>query len=591
MMNLFEQLTTDTQQAIQHQFNKKIDAGEISITPTKTDFKGNFTIVIFALLKHLKGNPVQIGEQIGEYLKTNSELVTDFNVVKGFLNLTISHHYWTTFLHDLQPDYWTLPKKDNTIVLEYCGPNTNKPLHLGHVRNMLVGWATAEILQRAGNQVHKVNIYNDRGIAISKSMVAWEEFGNGETPESTGIKGDHFVGKYYVKFAEEEARQAQPFMEKGMDKREAVKQTPIYQKAQQYLQKWEEGDEDVLRLWKKMNGWVYAGFQTTFEKLGVDFEKDYLESSTYLLGKKIVEEGLENGSFFIKEDGSVWVNLENAGLDEKILLRADGTSVYITQDLGTAQLRYEDYKMDESVYVVGNEQDYHFQVLKATLEKLNKPYANGIHHLSYGMVDLPEGKMKSREGTVVDADDIIAEMKQTASDHTEELGKIDHFTDKQKTELYSTLGLGALKFFILRVDPRKRMLFNPQESIEFQGFTGPFVQYTHARIQSLIDKAGFTSESAIPVDIELEKEEIETIILLHDYRETLKSAAEQRDPSVIAKYAYDLAKTFNQFYANVQVNNEEDEQKRTFRLHLVSKTGEAIQQSLSLLGIKAPNRM
>lgn len=590
-MNLFEQLTTNTQQAIQHLFEKEIPADQISITPTKADFEGNFTIVIFALLKHLRGNPEQIGEQIGSYLQEHSDVVSDFNVVKGFLNLTIANHYWTNFIRKVDSSFWQLPKKGNTVVLEYCGPNTNKPLHLGHVRNMLVGWSTAEILQHAGNEVHKVNIYNDRGIAISKSMVAWEMFGNEETPQSSGMKGDHFVGKYYVKFAQEEEKQAQPFIAEGIDKREAVKQTTIHKKAQEYLQKWEDGDQHVLNLWKTMNNWVYEGFKTTFNNIGVDFEKDYLESETYLLGKKIVEQGVEDGVFFKKEDGSVWVNLEDAGLDEKILLRADGTSVYITQDLGTAQLRYNDYKMDESIYVVGNEQDYHFQVLKATLKKLGKPFAEGICHLSYGMVDLPDGKMKSREGTVVDADDIISEMKQTAQTHTEELGKVDNFTEEQKTELYSMLGSGALKFFILRVDAKKRILFNPKESIEFQGFTGPFVQYTHARIQSLLDKAEFDANSAIPTEIELQKEEIEIIQLLHDYPTTLTTAAEQRDPSVMAKYAYDIAKTFNQFYANIHVNNEEDEQKRRFRLHLVSKTGNAIRKSLALLGIQAPNRM
>ena len=590
-MNLFQQLTADTKQAIQHLYKTEVDESAISITPTKPDFEGNFTIVIFALLKHIKGNPAQIGEQIGNYLQEHSAVVAEFNVVKGFLNLTIDSSYWTNFLNDITDQFWQLSPTNKTIVVEYCGPNTNKPLHLGHVRNMLVGWSTAEILQRAGNKVHKVNIYNDRGIAISKSMVAWEEFANGETPESTNTKGDHFVGKYYVKFAEEEQKQAQQFIAEGIAPREAVKQTEIHQKAQHYLQQWEDGDEHVLQLWERMNNWVYKGFQTTFDELGVDFEKDYLESSTYLLGKQIVEEGLQKQAFFQKEDGSVWVNLEEAGLDEKILLRADGTSVYITQDLGTAQLRYNDYKMDESIYVVGNEQDYHFQVLKATLEKLEKPYAKGIQHLSYGMVDLPEGKMKSREGTVVDADDLIAEMKQTAREHTEELGKVDHFTDKEKHELYTNIGLGALKFFILRVNPKKRMLFNPKESIEFQGFTGPFVQYTHARIQSLLDKSDWIDNQPSANDIELQPAEIETILLLHEYPTMLASAAEQQDPSIVAKYAFDLAKTFNQFYANVPVNNEEDTAKRQFRLQLVNQTGKAIRESLRLLGIKAPNRM
>lgn len=589
-MNVIAQLTSDIQQAILAKFDKEIDTAQLTITPTRPEFEGNFTLVVFSLLKEIKGNPVQIGKTIGQQLVEQSSIINDYNVVKGFLNLSLSTSVWQEFLQTITDDFWQLPQNNNKIVLEYCGPNTNKPLHLGHIRNMLVGWSMAEILQAAGNDVHKVNIYNDRGIAISKSMVAWEEFGEGQTPESTNTKGDHFVGSFYVKYATEEKQQAQEFLADAENEREAAKQTPLFKKAQNYLQLWEQSDEHVKSLWQTMNNWVYEGFQQTYNDLGVDFEKDYLESDTYLLGKEIVTEGLEKGIFYQKEDGSVWVDLEDQGLDQKLLLRGDGTSVYITQDLGTAQLRYNDYKMDESIYVVGNEQDYHFQVLEAILKKLDWPFANGIHHLSYGMVDLPSGKMKSREGTVVDADDLIAEMKQTAKEHTEELGKVDHFSEEQRNELYTALGLGALKFFILRVNPKKRMLFDPKESIDFQGFTGPFTQYTHARIQSLLDKANFEPQSDQPT-IELTEEEVAVAMAIQEYQSTLKAAAEQLDPSIIAKYAYDLAKTFNKFYANVPVNNEKDEAKRQFRLQLASITGTALKKSLQLLGIEAPNRM
>ena len=589
-MNVIAQLTSDIQQAILAKFDKEIDTAQLTITPTRPEFEGNFTLVVFSLLKEIKGNPVQIGKTIGQQLVEQSSIINDYNVVKGFLNLSLSTSVWQEFLQTITDDFWQLPQNNNKIVLEYCGPNTNKPLHLGHIRNMLVGWSMAEILKAAGNNVHKVNIYNDRGIAISKSMVAWEEFGEGQTPESTNTKGDHFVGSFYVKYATEEKQQAQEFLADAENEREAAKQTPLFKKAQNYLQLWEQSDEHVKSLWQTMNNWVYEGFQQTYNDLGVDFEKDYLESDTYLLGKEIVTEGLEKGIFYQKEDGSVWVDLEDQGLDQKLLLRGDGTSVYITQDLGTAQLRYNDYKMDESIYVVGNEQDYHFQVLEAILKKLDWPFANGIHHLSYGMVDLPSGKMKSREGTVVDADDLIAEMKQTAKEHTEELGKVDHFSEEQRNELYTALGLGALKFFILRVNPKKRMLFDPKESIDFQGFTGPFTQYTHARIQSLLDKANFEPQSNQPT-IELTEEEVAVAMAIQEYQSTLKTAAEQLDPSIIAKYAYDLAKTFNKFYANVPVNNEKDEAKRQFRLQLASITGTALKKSLQLLGIEAPNRM
>lgn len=590
-MQLFNQLNQDIQQAVSELYSVQLDINNIQITPTKPDFEGDFTLVVFALMKTIKGNPVEIGNKIGEYLQENSNLIIKYNVVKGFLNLTISHQYWVDFIAEIPSQFWTLPKKDETVLVEYCGPNTNKPLHLGHIRTMLLGWSMAEIFDKAGYKTHKVNIYNDRGIAISKSMVAWERFANGATPESTNTKGDYFVGKYYVEFAKELKEQAEPFLAQGLEQREAEKQTEIQQQAQEYLQKWEDGDEAVLALWKEMNSWVYAGFNETFKKIGVDFEKDYLESETYLLGKEIVQKALEDGIFYQKEDNSIWVDLEDVGLDHKLLLRGDGTSVYMTQDLGTAALRYEDYKMDKSVYVVGNEQEYHFKVLKEILKKLNQPFADGIYHLSYGMIKLPTGKMKSREGTVVDADGLIDEMVATAKAKTDELGKIDHLSQEEKEDLYKTIGLGALKFFILRIDPKKGMLFDRNESIDFQGFTGPFVQYTHARIQSLLDKAGFDASKSKSFDIELQPEEIEVILAIHNYQETLEVAAKQYDVSAIAKYAFDLAKTFNKFYANVSVNNEADEEKRQFRLQLCKTTGDTIREALGLLGIKAPNRM
>ncbi len=587
-MNLEARLLNDIKKAIDSEFGVQTE-NTLSLQPTKADFEGNITFVVFQILKHVKGNPESIGKQIGNHLLSKSELVESFNVVKGFLNLTIKHSYWIHFLDTLEDTFWTLPSTNQTIVLEYCGPNTNKPLHLGHVRNMLIGWSLAEILQQAGNKVHKVNIYNDRGIAICKSMVAWQDYSNGETPESAGMKGDHFVGKYYVKYATEETNQIKSLGLDQLDQRERAKQTEINQKAQNLLQKWEAGDAETLALWNKMNTWVYDGFNQTYEAIGVDFEKDYLESETYQLGKRIVEKGLQEQTFFRKEDQSIWVDLEDVGLDHKLLLRSDGTSVYITQDLGTAQLRYEDYKMDRSIYVVGNEQDYHFQVLKQVLHKLNLPFADGIQHLSYGMVDLPSGKMKSREGTVVDADDLISEMIQTAKENTEERGKIEGYTDQEKEHLYQQIGLGALKFFILRVDPKKRMLFNPEESIEIQGFTGPFIQYTHARISSLLRKNEMQKATSLPN--ELLPEEIHLIQHIHSYQSMLSKAAKDLDHSLVAHYAFDLAKLFNQFWERVPVSKEDDSLKRNFRLQLASKVAKALSVSLGLLGIESPKRM
>jgi len=570
-------------------FGIELSPDLVHINDTKKEFEGDFTVVVFSLLKLLKGNPEQIGNQIGEFLTENVEEVDSFNVVKGFLNLSLTDNYWINFLNSIDKNYWNLPSKSNKVVLEYCGPNTNKPLHLGHIRNMLVGWSLAEILQKAGNEVHKVNIYNDRGIAICKSMVAWKTFGNGETPETSGIKGDHLVGKYYVKYAQVEKEQALPFLEKGMEARDAAKATAIFKEAQETLLKWEQGDSEVHSLWETMNSWVYKGFNKTYIDLGVDFEKDYLESKTYLIGKSMVSEGLKSNRFFKKDDESVWVDLEDRGLDQKLLLRGDGTSVYITQDIGTAQLRYDDYKMDESIYVVGNEQDYHFKVLKEILLKMEKPYAEGIHHLSYGMVDLPTGKMKSREGTVVDADELMHEMFETAKATTEELGKIDDFSQEEREQLYRVIGLGALKFFILKVNPKKRMLFDPKESIDFQGFTGPFVQYTHARIKSMLDKSGQQIEKFSAINIK--PNEAELLKLLHAYQNIVDDSAKNNDPSQIANYVYNLAKTFNKFYAGPPILTETDKEVKAYKLYLSKITAEAIKQSLGLLGIKAPNRM
>ncbi len=575
--------------AIEQVYQKKVDAADLVVNPTNKEFDGDYTLITFALAGRLGGSPEVIGQSLGEKLLEEIDEVASFGVVKGFLNLKLNDIFWIDNLinSDDRIEQVTDRKK---VVVEYCGPNTNKPLHLGHMRNMVVGWSVAEILKEAGHEVHKVNIYNDRGIAICKSMVAWEDYGKGETPETNGLKGDFLAGKYYVKYAEVEKKQAAEFSEKGLEPREAAKQTPIYQRAQDYLRRWEEGDEEVLALWQKLNGWVYDGLNQTFKRLGVDFERDYMESETYLLGKEVVEGGLHDGIFYKKDDGSVWVDLEDTGLDHKLLLRSDGTSVYITQDLGTADMRYDDYKMDTSVYVVGNEQDYHFKVLKEICKKLGRPFADGIYHLSYGMVDLPGGKMKSREGTVVDADEIMDEMHAVAKEKTENLGKIAGMSSDARDRLFEQIGLGALKFFLLKVHPRKRILFNPDESIELQGFTGTFVQYSHARIMSLLDKAG-GADTTLTQPTELLNEERELIFNLQAYGQAVLEAAKTYDPSHIAHYVYQLAKDFNKFYDKAPVTKEEDATKRNFRILLAERTANTIRRSLHLLGIQAPERM
>ena len=569
----------------------------VEIQLTKKDFVGDMTIVIFPMLRQVKGNPQQIGEAIGAHIKQSApNLVCDFNVIKGFLNLVIADSYYINFLNDIKdnPQYGlAAPNSKEALLVEYSSPNTNKPLHLGHIRNNLLGYSVAEILKAAGHKVYKTQIINDRGIHICKSMIAWQRFGNGETPESTGLKGDKLVGNYYVAFDKAYKTEIEQLIAEGKTKEEAEKQAPIFLAAQELLRKWEAGDAEVLALWKKMNSWVYDGFGVTYKNLGVDFDSNYYESNTYLLGKDIVEQGLAKGVFFKKEDGSVWCDLTADGLDEKLVLRSDGTSVYITQDMGTATQRVKDYPdVKGMVYTVGNEQDYHFKVLFLILKKLGYDWASHLYHLSYGMVDLPSGKMKSREGTVVDADDLIAEMEQTAKEISQELGKLDGYTEAQKEALYHTIGLGALKYYILKVDPKKRILFDPKESIDFQGNTGPFVQYTYARIQSILRKYAEmgAADSTAMLDTLHEKEKalLKSITL---FPAIVQEAAEEYSPAVIANYVYDLVKDFNSFYQNVSILGEKEPVKLHFRVVLCEKIGEIIAASFKMLGIQVPERM
>nr|WP_314558549.1 arginine--tRNA ligase [uncultured Capnocytophaga sp.] len=595
MQNLNEILKQHIVQAAHELYNVSLDTVELQ--QTKKEFVGDVTLVVFPLLRHIKANPVQLGEQIGEYLKVRlPELVTDYNVIKGFLNLVIADSYYFNFLSEIKDNSQfglATPNSKEAILVEYSSPNTNKPLHLGHIRNNLLGYSVAEILKAAGHKVYKTQIINDRGIHICKSMVAWQRFGNGETPESTGLKGDKLVGNYYVAFDKAYKAEIQELVEQGKTKEEAEKQAPIFVAAQEMLRQWEAGKPEVIELWKQMNGWVYDGFAVTYKNLGVDFDSYYYESNTYLLGKDIVELGLQKGVFFKKDDGSVWCDLTADGLDEKLVLRADGTSVYITQDMGTATQRVSDYPdVKGMVYTVGNEQDYHFKVLFLILKKLGYDWASHLYHLSYGMVDLPSGKMKSREGTVVDADDLIAEMEQTAKEISQELGKLDGYTEAQKEALYHTIGLGALKYYILKVDPKKRILFDPKESIDFQGNTGPFIQYTYARIQSILRKyaeIGSTSTAAMPENLhEKEKILLKSITL---FPSVVQDAADNYSPAVIANYVYDLVKDFNSFYQNVSILGEEEDRKRHFRVALSKKIAEIIAVALKMLGIQVPDRM
>lgn len=578
---------------MQELYGHTIPAAELQVQPTKKEFEGDLTLVVFPLVRFTRQSPEQTGSTLGAWLKERFQAIDSFNVIKGFLNLRLSDSFWAGVMTEMaaNPDFAAHPSTGRKVVVEYCGPNTNKPLHLGHIRNMVLGYSMAGVLQAAGDQVHKVNIYNDRGIAICKSMVAWQLSGKGETPESSGMKGDHLIGKYYVAFANRLKQEVEELVAKGMSKEEAERQAPIQQAAQEMLRQWESGDPEVLALWKRMNDWVYAGFNVTYDKLGVDFEKDYYESDTYLDGRTLVEEGLKSGVLYKKDDGSVWVDLTDLGLDEKVLLRSDGTSVYLTQDLGTAERRYHDFGMDQSIYVVANEQEYHFKALQATLKKLGKPFADGIYHLSYGMVDLPTGKMKSREGTTVDADDLYDEMIATATAMTNELGKAEGLGTDEAATLYRTIGLGALKYYLLRVHPKKRILFDPQESIQFQGDTGPFIQYTHARIRSVVRKweaAGSpTGERQGPLS-DLERE---LIILLYRYPGAILEAAREFDPSHLATYAFHLAKQYNRFYAEHPILQAETPGQQHFRVQLSMHLARVLKHSFGLLGIDVPEVM
>ena len=571
----------------------------VEIQQTRKEFEGDYTLVLFPLLKHIKANPQEIGEKLGDYLNSHAlwegqPIVSGYNVVKGFLNLSICENYFLHFLHQIAPekDYGKKPitKDSPAVIVEYSSPNTNKPLHLGHIRNNLLGFSMAKIIEATGKKVYKTQIINDRGIHICKSMIAWQLFGKGETPESTREKGDKLVGKYYVLFDKAYKEEIAGLISEGKTKEEAEREAPIFLKAQQMLRLWEQGDPETLALWRQMNQWVYDGFEVTYHNLGVSFDRNYYESETYLLGKDIVQRGLDKGVFYRKEDGSVWIDLTAEGLDEKLVLRSDGTSVYITQDLGTATKRIEEDfpKVEGMIYTVGNEQDYHFKVLFLILQKLGYTWAKNLYHLSYGMVELPNGKMKSREGTVVDADDLMEEMVQVAQELSQELGKLEGYSDQQKEQLYRVIGLGALKYYILKVDPKKKIAFNPQESIDFQGNTGPFIQYTYARIQSILRRA---ETCELPKSVSLHPKEKELIKLLSLFPEVVQNAADTYSPALIANYVYDLVKEFNSFYQNVSILGEEDTDKRSLRVHLSRKVGEVIAIGFDLLGIEVPERM
>lgn len=596
-MELQEKIIITLKEAFKSLFDHELSVGDLSLQPTRKEFEGTFTFVVFPFLRVTKLNPEASGSKLGEYLVGHCDEVTAFNVVKGFLNISVSESSWMSVFQNIynNPNPALLPSNGKKVMVEYSSPNTNKPLHLGHLRNNFLGFAVSQILEANGYEVIKANLVNDRGIHICKSMVAYKHFGNEETPESSGLKGDHLAGKYYVIFDKEYKKQIKELQSQGQTEEEAKKNAPLMLEAQEMLRLWEAGEPETVGLWKKMNNWVYEGFEQTYKKMGVSFDKFYYESDTYLLGKDIVEEGLKKGVFFKKENGSVWVDLTEEGLDEKLVLRADGTSVYITQDLGTADLKYSDFSIDKSVYVVGNEQDYHFDVLFKIMRKLGRPYGDGLHHLSYGMVDLPTGKMKSREGTVVDADDLIQEMIDTAESHTKELGKIDGFSEEEANSLYETLGLGALKYFLLKVDPKKRMLFNPQESIEFQGNTGPFIQYSHARIASILRKANQVgidySADGFDALTQLEPTERDLIVLLNDFDKKLRLAAEDYSPAIIAQYLFDLAKEYNRFYAELSIFNEADTKVQSFRIALSAQTAKTIKAGMKLLGINVPDRM
>jgi arginyl-tRNA synthetase len=597
-MNLEQTILLLVEQALQHLYGEEIYQNPLQVQKTRKEFEGDMTVVLFPLVKSLRKSPEQIGKEIGDYLLNSSSVIESYNVVKGFLNLKIGVQYWLEKLNEIfqQKDFWKVipDEKADLMMIEYSSPNTNKPLHLGHVRNNLLGWSIAQIQEANGWKVVKTNLVNDRGIHICKSMLAWKLFGNGETPQSSGLKGDHLVGKYYVLFDQAYKQQVKELVEKGWNEEEAKKSAPLMQEAQKMLLAWENNDPEVRKLWETMNGWVYEGFNETYRKLGINFDKIYYESETYLVGKKIVEEGLANGIFYRRPDGSVWADLREEGLDEKLLLRSDGTSVYMTQDIGTAKVRYDDFPIKKMVYVVGNEQNYHFQVLSILLDKLGFEWGKSLVHFSYGMVELPDGKMKSREGTVVDADDLIDEMLRTARDTSEELGKLDGCSPEEVENIVRMVALGALKYFILKVDPRKNMTFNPKESIDFNGNTGPFIQYTHARIRSVLRKADEQSISFGKVNnlhLLLSEKERYLIQLLTEFPEVVKEAGNEFNPALIANFLYELVKEYNQFYHDYSILKEENTDLRNFRLVLSFAIAEVIKNGMALLGIDVPERM
>lgn len=605
-MKIEQDITAAVVKAVETLYGATVDAAQIQLQKTKREFEGSLTLVVFPLLRVSRKKPEDTASDIGAYLKENCHAVADYNVIKGFLNLTVSHESWLEMLENINADEsYGIHKPDENSplwMIEYSSPNTNKPLHLGHLRNILLGWALANIEEACGKQVVKTNIVNDRGIHICKSMLAWLKYGNGETPQSSGKKGDHLIGDYYVLFDKYYRQQVKELTEKytaeGMNEEEARKQAeqdaPLMREAHEMLVKWEQGDNEVRTLWRKMNEWVYAGFNETYRTMGVGFDKIYYESDTYLVGKSLVEDGLDKGIFFRKDDGSVWADLRNEGLDEKLLIRADGTSVYMTQDIGTAKLRYQDFPIKKMIYVVGNEQDYHFKVLSILLDRLGFEWGKSLVHFSYGMVTLPNGKMKSREGTVVDADDLMEEMVLTARQTSEELGKFADIPEDEKAETARIVGMGALKYFLLKVDARKNMLFNPEESIDFNGNTGPFIQYTYARIRSVLRKAnaqGLDINSPVPAGTEVNDKEAALIQLLADFDATVRQAGEDMSPSIIANYCYDLVKEYNQFYHDYSILREENEGKKRLRLVLSANVAKIVRSGMNLLGIEMPERM
>ena len=597
-MIIEQQIAGSVIAGIKELYGADVTPAQVQLQKTKKEFKGHLTLVVFPFLRMSKKSPEQTAQEIGEYLVKNEPAVSQYNVIKGFLNLTVACSCWIGLLNSIQADknYGIVPITENAplVMIEYSSPNTNKPLHLGHVRNNLLGYSLSKIMEANGNKVIKTNIVNDRGIHICKSMLAWQKWGNGATPESTGKKGDHLIGDFYVLFSNKLKEDTAALEAKGMTKEEAEAASPLMQEAREMLRKWEAGDKEVRALWKMMNDWVYAGFDETYKMLGVDFDKIYYESNTYLEGKKKVLEGLEKGIFYRREDGSVWADLRNEGLDEKLLLRQDGTSVYMTQDIGTAKLRFDDYPINKMIYVVGNEQNYHFQVLSILLDRLGFDFGKGLVHFSYGMVELPEGKMKSREGTVVDADDLMEEMIRTAREISQELGKLDGLSKEEAEDIARMVGLGSLKYFILKVDPRKNMTFNPKESIDFNGNTGPFIQYTYARICSVLRKAdeqGIVLPDALPTDFEISEKEEGLIQMVADFAQVVKEAGETYSPACIANYTYDLVKEYNQFYHDFSILRETDEKLKEFRLVLSANVAKVVKEGMALLGIEVPERM